>query len=74
MVGKNDVLGREHMSSAVSVLTNTPKISDTLRQTFEMKQYDESGAVQLFGLFSMLITESIPKLTTSFAVSNFRNT
>ena len=62
------------MSSAVSVLTNTPKISDTLRQTFEMKQYDESGAVQLFGLFSMLITESIPKLTTSFAVSNFRNT
>ena len=62
------------MSSAVSVLTNTPKISDTLRQTFEMKQHDESGAVQLFGLFNMLITESIPKLTTSFAVSNFRNT
>ena len=62
------------MSLAVSVLTNTPKISDTLRQTFEMKQHDESGAVQLFGLFNMLITESIPKLTTSFAVSNFRNT
>ena len=49
------------MTSAANMLTNTPRISDTLRQTFfnslfakVMKQYHGSAVVQFFRLFIML--------------------
>ena len=45
------------MSSAVNVLTNTPRISDTLRRIFSdsifakvKKQYDGSALVQVYRL------------------------
>ena len=55
------LLRREYLSSAVNVLSNSPKISDILRWTFSnaistkvMKQYDESALVKPLRRFKML--------------------
>ena len=52
---------REYLSSAVNGLTNTPRISNTLRATFinsifakVMKQYDGSSLLQFFRLVNIL--------------------
>ena len=59
--GKFFLLRREYLSSAVSVLTNTPNISDTVRRIISnsifakvMKKYDGSAVVQVFRLFNIL--------------------
>ena len=63
------LLRREYLLSAVNAITNTPRISDTLRRTFSkttfekgMKQYDGSVEVQFFRLFNMFTLARYSKL------------
>ena len=81
-------LRREYLPSAINLLTNTSRISDTLRRTFSnslfakvMKQYDRSDVVQIFRLFYMLTvarcseTRLFRHLTNHlFHIPNFENT
>ena len=70
MFQESDLLRREYLSSAVSVLTNTPKISDiTKKDIFRLnlsdsdeKQYDEIAVVKFFGLFNMLIVRGCSEM------------
>ena len=64
LIAKKLPITKRILVMAANVETNTPKISDTLRQTFfnsifakVMKQYDESAVVQFFGLFNMLTVD-----------------
>ena len=78
MFQESDLLRREYLSSAVSVLTNTPKISDiTQKDIFRLnfsdsdeKQYDEIAVVKFFGLFNMLIVRGCSEMWPFRHLSN----
>ena len=63
------LLRREYLLAAVNAITNTPRISDTLRRTFSkttfekgMKQYDGSAGVHFCRLFNMFTLARYSKL------------
>ena len=66
--GKFFLLRGEKVSSAVSMITNTPRISNTLRPTFSkstfangMKQYDGRSAAEVFRHYNMLTVRRCSK-------------
>ena len=76
------LVGRDYMTSAHKVLTNTPRFSDTLRRIFSysifakvMKNYDGSTVVQVFRLFNMLTVASCSETRPFKHLTNdiFRN-
>ena len=59
--GKFFLLQGEYWSSAVNVLTNTPKVEDVTKTDIFQLNSCQSGAVQSFRLFNMLTVEGCSK-------------
>ena len=72
------LLWRHYCSSTVILLTNTPRISDTLRRIFSnsvfaivMKQYDHSALVHFFRPFNILTVKRCSETRFFRYLSNF---